>query len=160
MKMRAGKKRTYFFDVRPTRSDDFFITITESKRKFHEGGYERHKLFLYKEDFNDFLEALENTVDHVKTELMPDYDYGEYKNPAEVQRPPGGKSRKHKQQEQEEYEEEETATVEEAEEEEQEATAEPDKKAEEENNQEKKKEKKGKKKEKGKILQNRVRTIK
>ncbi len=113
MKMRAGKKRTYFFDVRPTRSDDYFITITESKRKFHEGGYERHKLFLYKEDFNDFIEALTKTVDHVKTELLPDYDFDEFKNPAEVQRPPGGKSKKQRKKEQKEKEKEQEAEEEE-----------------------------------------------
>lgn len=77
-RVRAGRRRTYFFDVRTTRSNDFFITITESKKRFDSDGYERHKLHLYKEDFNKFLEAFEETVQHVKTELMPDYDYDEF----------------------------------------------------------------------------------
>ncbi len=76
-KIRAGK-RTYFFDVRSTRSNDYYITITESKRRFNGKGYDKHKIFLYKEDFNKFLNSLSKTVDHVKTELMPDYDYEEF----------------------------------------------------------------------------------
>ncbi len=76
-KIRAGK-RTYFFDVRSTRSNDFYITITESKRKFNGRGYDKHKIFLYKEDFNKFLGSLIKTIDHVKTELLPDYDYEEF----------------------------------------------------------------------------------
>jgi len=77
-KVRAGKRRTYFFDVRRTKGDDFYVTLTESTRKFDDGGYERHKIFLYKEDFNRFLTSLTETIDHVKTELMPDYDYDEF----------------------------------------------------------------------------------
>lgn len=76
-KIRAGK-RTYFFDVRETRSSDFYITITESKRRFNGPGYEKHKIFLYKEDFNKFFNSLEKTIAHVKEELMPDYDYDEF----------------------------------------------------------------------------------
>lgn len=77
-KVRAGKRRTYFFDVRRTKGDDFYLTLTESTRKFNGEGYERHKIFLYKEDFNRFVASLEEVVNHVKTELMPDYDYDEY----------------------------------------------------------------------------------
>ncbi|MCB0653102.1 MAG: DUF3276 family protein [Saprospiraceae bacterium] len=77
-KVRAGKRRTYFFDVRRTKGDDFYVTLTESTRKFEDGGYERHKIFLYKEDFNRFLESLQETIDYVKNELMPDYDYDEF----------------------------------------------------------------------------------
>lgn len=76
-RVRAGK-RTYFFDVRETRGSDFYITITESKRRFNDRGYEKHKIFLYKEDFNKFLNALSGAIDHVKTELLPDYDYAEF----------------------------------------------------------------------------------
>lgn len=76
--IRAGKRRTYFFDVKQTKGKDYYLTITESKKRFEDGGYERHKIFLYKEDFNRFLEGLNDTVDHVKTDLMPDYDYDEY----------------------------------------------------------------------------------
>ncbi len=74
-RLKAGKIRTYFFDVRSTRSSDYFITLTESKKRFNEGGYERHKIFLYKEDFNKFLKALTETIDYVKTDLMPDFDF-------------------------------------------------------------------------------------
>ena len=77
-KVRAGKRRTYFFDVRRTKGDDFYLTLTESTKKFNGDGYERHKIFLYKEDFNRFMSNLEDVVNHVKTELMPDYDYDEY----------------------------------------------------------------------------------
>ncbi len=78
LRLRAGKRRTYFFDIRPTRSDDFYLTITESKKRFNDDGYERHKLFLYKEDFNKFMKALEMAMNHVKEELMPDYDFDEF----------------------------------------------------------------------------------
>ena len=77
-KVRTGRRRTYFFDVRKTKGNDYYLTITESKKRFDGDGYERHKIFLYKEDFNRFLEGLNETVDHVKNDLMPDYDYDEY----------------------------------------------------------------------------------
>ena len=78
-RVKAGK-RTYFFDVKATRSNDYYLTITESKRKPKDDGffYEKHKIFLYKEDFNKFLAALNNTVDHVKTELMPEVDFDQF----------------------------------------------------------------------------------
>lgn len=74
-RIRAGKRRTYFFDVRATRGNDYYITITESRKKFNEDGYDRHKVFLYKEDFNKFLKALSEAVEYVKTDLMPDFDF-------------------------------------------------------------------------------------
>lgn len=77
-KVRAGKRRTYFFDVRQTKGEDYYVTITESTKRFDGNGYERHKIFLYKEDFNRFLSNLEGTINHVKTELMPDFDYELY----------------------------------------------------------------------------------
>ncbi len=77
-KVKAGSRRTYFFDVRKTRGEDFYITLTESTKKPNSESYERHKIFLYKEDFNRFLQSLQEVVDHVKTELMPDYDYEEF----------------------------------------------------------------------------------
>ncbi len=77
-KVRAGKRRTYFFDVRRTKGDDYYLTLTESTKRFNGDGYERHKIFLYKEDFNRFLASLDEVITHVKTELMPDYDYDEY----------------------------------------------------------------------------------
>jgi len=84
-RIRAGKRRTYFFDVRATRSNDYYLTITESRKKFNEDGYDRHKIFLYKEDFNKFLKALTEAVDYVKTDLMPDFDFDAYNHdqPAE-----------------------------------------------------------------------------
>lgn len=74
-RIRAGKRRTYFFDVRATRANDYFLTITESRKRFDDNGYDRHKVFLYKEDFNKFLKALTEALDFVKTDLMPDFDF-------------------------------------------------------------------------------------
>ena len=81
-KVKAGK-RTYFFDVKSTRSSDYYLTITESKKRFKEDGftYEKHKIFLYKEDFNKFIEALNSAVNHVKNELMPNVDFSQFDNP-------------------------------------------------------------------------------
>lgn len=78
-RVKAGK-RTYFFDVKSTRSSDYYITITESRRYPQGDGfaYEKHKIFLYKEDFDKFIEALKDSVDHVKTELLPDFDFSQY----------------------------------------------------------------------------------
>ncbi len=69
--VKAGK-RTYFFDVKATRNSDYYLTITESKKKFDKDGnssYEKHKIFLYKEDFEKFAEGLEEAVDVVKNAL-------------------------------------------------------------------------------------------
>lgn len=78
-RVRAGK-RTYFFDVKATRSNDYYLTITESKRRYKDDGYtyEKHKIFLYKEDFNKFMKALNTTVDYVKEELLPDVDFDKF----------------------------------------------------------------------------------
>ena len=65
--VRAGK-RTYFFDVKATRANDFYLTITESKKKLNRDGgqfYEKHKLFLYKEDFDKFSESLQEVIDKI-----------------------------------------------------------------------------------------------
>lgn len=62
--VKAGK-RTYFFDVKATRNSDYYLTITESKKKFDKDGnpsYEKHKVFLYKEDFEKFAEGLEEAI--------------------------------------------------------------------------------------------------
>ena len=78
--VRAGK-RTYFFDVKSTRGNDYYLTITERKKGFGNDGkftYEKHKIFLYKEDFNKFLLSLTDVIDYVKTELLPDYNYDEF----------------------------------------------------------------------------------
>ena len=66
-KVRAGK-RTYFFDVRATRANDYYLTITESKKIFNDDGsnyFKKHKIFLYKEDFEKFKEALAESVDYI-----------------------------------------------------------------------------------------------
>ena len=77
-KVKAGKRRTYFFDVRKTKGSDYYVTITESTRRFEDDSYTRHKIFLYKEDFNRFVDSLTDVVDHIKNELLPDYDYDEF----------------------------------------------------------------------------------
>ncbi len=74
-RIKAGKRRTYFFDVRETRGSDYYLTITESRKRFDSDGYDRHKIFVYKEDFNKFVKGLGEAVDYVKTELMPDFDF-------------------------------------------------------------------------------------
>ena len=83
-RIRAGKRRTYFFDVRSTRNQDYYLTITESRKRFNDNGYDRHKIFLYKEDFNKFIKALNEAVDHVKTELMPDFDFDAFNHDTPV----------------------------------------------------------------------------
>jgi hypothetical protein len=74
-RVKAGKRRTYFFDIRETRGNDFYLTITESRKRFDSDGYDRHKIFVYKEDFNKFVKGLTETVEYVKTDLMPDFDF-------------------------------------------------------------------------------------
>ena len=69
--VKAGK-RTYFFDVKATRNNDYYLTITESKKKFDNNGnpsYEKHKVFLYKEDFDKFVEGLEEAIGVVKAAI-------------------------------------------------------------------------------------------
>lgn len=66
--VRAGK-RTYFFDVKSTRSDEYYLTITESKKRYGDNGsfsYEKHKIFLYREDFDKFVDGLQEVVDYIK----------------------------------------------------------------------------------------------
>ncbi|MBS7312379.1 MAG: DUF3276 family protein [Candidatus Cryptobacteroides sp.] len=71
--VRAGK-RTYFFDVKSTKgNNDFYLTITESKRRIEQDGrysYDKHKIFLYKEDFEKFAEGLEEAVEYIKTKCL------------------------------------------------------------------------------------------
>jgi hypothetical protein len=73
--VRAGK-RTYFFDVKTTKTDEKYLTITESKRKFNPDNgnffYEKHKLFLYKEDFEKFQNALRGMLDFIETGNLPE----------------------------------------------------------------------------------------
>jgi hypothetical protein len=76
-RIKAGK-RTYFIDVKATRGNDYYITITESKRKEDGYGYAKHKIFLYKEDFNKFMDGMDEVIGYVKNDLMPDYDFERY----------------------------------------------------------------------------------
>ena len=72
--VRAGK-RTYFFDVKATKGNDYYLTITESKRRVDTNGnfaYDKHKIFLYKEDFEKFAEGLEEVVKYIKTKCLND----------------------------------------------------------------------------------------
>lgn len=66
--VRAGK-RTYFFDVKSTKGNDYYLTITESKRRVERDGryvYDKHKIFLYKEDFEKFADGLQEVVDYIR----------------------------------------------------------------------------------------------
>jgi len=72
--VRAGK-RTYFFDVKSTRRDEFYLTITESKKRFEQDGnfhYEKHKIFLYKEDFEKFFEGLQEVITYIEQNQQED----------------------------------------------------------------------------------------
>jgi Protein of unknown function (DUF3276) len=77
-RVRAGKRRTYFFDVKATRGNDYYITITESRKRAEDDNFDRHKVFVYKEDFNKFIKGLTEAVDYVKTDLMPDFDFDSF----------------------------------------------------------------------------------
>lgn len=84
-RMKAGK-RTYFFDVKATRGQDYYLTITESKRRpgadpDGPASYEKHKIFLYKEDFNKFIDALHDAVDFVRDELLTEEEVAELDRP-------------------------------------------------------------------------------
>ena len=85
--LRAGK-RTYFFDVKATRAEDFYLTITESKKRFNnETGkffYEKHKLFLYKEDFENFTNALNDAIRFIETGEKPVEETHEQDNFSDV----------------------------------------------------------------------------
>ncbi|HAR20292.1 MAG TPA: DNA-binding protein [Cytophagales bacterium] len=75
-RIRAGK-RTYFFDIKPSKTGDYYITLTESIKKSDGKGFsfDKHKLFIYKEDISKFSEALEEAFIHLKTKLMPHYNF-------------------------------------------------------------------------------------
>jgi Protein of unknown function (DUF3276) len=77
-KVKAGKRRTYYFDVRQTRGEDYFVTITENTKRGDDSGFIRNKILLYKEDFNRFTSALNEVVSHVKIDLLPEFDYEEF----------------------------------------------------------------------------------
>ena len=75
--VRAGK-RTYFFDVKSTRRDEFYLTITESKKRFEPDGnfyFEKHKIFLYKEDFEKFTDGLQEVITYIdQNQVEEEYD--------------------------------------------------------------------------------------
>jgi len=74
--VRAGK-RTYFFDVKSTRRDEFYLTITESKKRFEQDGnfhFEKHKIFLYKEDFEKFTEGLQEVITYIDQNQLDDFN--------------------------------------------------------------------------------------
>jgi len=77
--VRAGK-RTYFFDVKATRRNDYYLTLTESKKRFNRDGrfyFEKHKIFLYKEDFDKFWEGLSEAIEFIKNAKPELIDYPE-----------------------------------------------------------------------------------
>ena len=89
--LRAGR-RTYFFDVRETKANDYYLTITESKKFTNEDGsfhYKKHKIYLYKEDFNDFKEFLEETLNYIikekGEEVISERHQKDYKAPKKVE---------------------------------------------------------------------------
>lgn len=86
--VRAGK-RTYFFDVKTTKgNNDYYLTITESKRRQEQDGsftYDKHKIFLYKEDFDKFQEGLAGVVDYMRKNLLKDIP--EHTEPAQAPEP-------------------------------------------------------------------------
>lgn len=80
--VRAGK-RTYFFDVKSTKSNDFYLTVTESKKVLQDGRevFQKHKIFLYKEDFEKFHEGFSEAIDKINSLRDSDEDY--YNEPIE-----------------------------------------------------------------------------
>lgn len=78
-RIKAGK-RIYFFDIKATRANDYYIAITESRRQPGSDRYEKQKILLYKEDLNKFLEALHGTAEYIKKELLPHYDFDKFSN--------------------------------------------------------------------------------
>lgn len=76
--VRAGK-RTYFFDVKSTRRDEYYLTITESKKRFEQDGnfhFEKHKIFLYREDFEKFVDGLQEVISYIDQNQGEDYELG------------------------------------------------------------------------------------
>ena len=88
--LRAGR-RTYFFDVRATKADDYYLTVTESKKFTHDDGsfhYKKHKIYLYKEDFAEFNEMLKAATDYILTEkgeeVISERHQKDFKKPSEL----------------------------------------------------------------------------
>ena len=88
--LRAGR-RTYFFDVRATKAEDYYLTVTESKKFTHDDGsfhYKKHKIYLYKEDFAEFNEMLRAATDYILTEkgeeVISERHQKDFKRPSEI----------------------------------------------------------------------------
>ena len=79
-KVRAGKKRTYFFDIKESRNNTYSLIITESRKRFDDRGFDRSSIYVYQEDINKFVKGMEEAVYYIKTELLPNYDFDEYSN--------------------------------------------------------------------------------
>ena len=79
-KVRAGKKRTYFFDIKETRNNSYSLIITESRKRFDDRGYDRSSIYVYQEDINKFAKGVAEAIDFIKTELLPDYNFDQYDN--------------------------------------------------------------------------------
>ena len=79
-KVRAGKKRTYFFDIKETRNNSYSLIITESRKRFDDRGYDRSSIYIYQEDINKFAKGVAEAIDYIKTELLPDYNFEQYDN--------------------------------------------------------------------------------
>lgn len=80
--VKAGK-RTYFFDVKATRHGDYYLTVTESKKRFSDDGrftFEKHKIFVYREDIEKFTDALRDTFDFIQSQPAPENNYQNYQN--------------------------------------------------------------------------------
>jgi len=88
--LRAGR-RTYFFDVRATKAEDYYLTVTESKKFTHDDGsfhYKKHKIYLYKEDFAEFNEMLKAATDYILSEkgeeVISERHQKDFKRPSEI----------------------------------------------------------------------------
>ena len=96
--LRAGR-RTYFFDVRATKADDYYLTVTESKKFTHDDGsfhYKKHKIYLYKEDFTEFNEMLKAATDYIINEkgeeVISERHQKDYKRPSKAEETPNTES--------------------------------------------------------------------
>ncbi|MGX8704559.1 MAG: DUF3276 family protein [bacterium] len=89
--VRAGK-RTYFFDVKATKGNDYYLTITESKRRVERDGryvYDKHKIFLYKEDFDKFADGLQEVVNYIRERLPVEENAAPVQQPSSPDQAPG-----------------------------------------------------------------------
>ncbi|HMP30625.1 MAG TPA: DUF3276 family protein [Saprospiraceae bacterium] len=79
LKLVAGNRRTYYFDIKKGKGEDnFYLVITESIKRNDGRGFDKHKIMLFKEDLNRFGEMVNTSLDHIKSQLLPDYDFEHY----------------------------------------------------------------------------------